>query len=888
MNYLSSVINGTREKRLDLLYLPAVIAIILVVYGMFFVENNARKLNLQQEQAQVHQQLDEIRADFESNVNSGIQLAQGVVATLAIEPDMDQARYSALSSQLFADLPQVINIAAAPDLVVTLVYPELGNQSVIGLDYTKVDAQIGAVQLAKDTRSIVFEGPVDLVQGGKGFIARIPVFQNAKTVSEQFWGMVSLVLDAQILFTQSGIGPENGLELTLLKTGTQSLPIFKNVSGELINPVTVQINLPHATYVLSATPAGGWSDGTPNLWQNRFLSLLAGLLVIFPIAGAGWLLGERQKTTQQLRSSAEKLQQISNRLELALSTSQIGVWEFDSATEELFWDERMCEMYDVPKGKKPAYEDWVKRLHPDDLESAKKDFSLALVEQNIYQSQFRLVKQDGSIIHIRTIGSTMMNEEGFVRILGVNWDITEDVEKNAQLENAKILAEARNTELEEAKVRIEHNALHDSLTGLPNRRYLDEVLAGRHEEAFGTLEFCSLLHIDLDWFKQINDTLGHAAGDEMLVHAANILNRNVRTADFVARVGGDEFVILCTSRLENPLLARLATRINEEMRRPLLINMRESRCSVSIGIASKEAADANSDQLLINADIALYHAKKEGRNTFRFYTKQLHQAAVNTKCVADEILSGIEQEQFIVHYQGQFDAKTLQISGVEALVRWEHPTRGLLGPHEFLEISEELNVMATIDALVLAQALKQMDAWKHAGLNVPRVSVNISARRLSDEKLIDGLKELNITPGTLTFEFLETILLDSSSDQVAWNIDQIRELGIDIELDDFGTGYASIVSLMKLRPKMLKIDRQLVMPITQSIAQRELVHSIVNIGSALGIGCVAEGVETMEHARIMAELGCKTLQGFGLARPMDGQAFAKFVRETEKNPLLVA
>ena len=764
LNYLSSIINGTRENRHGLLYLPAIIAVVLVVYGMFFVENNTRQLNLQLERAEIHERLDRIRTDFESRFISGAQLTQETLDMF----DLDLSLYK--------------------------------------------------------------------------------------------------------------IGPNGSLN-SLFYTGA---------SRELTNPVIVQIRLSDAIYKLSGTPAGGWSDGMPNLWQNRFLSLLAGLLVIFPTVGAGWLLEERRKNMLQLRANAEKLERLSNRLTLALSTSQIGVWEFDTASEELIWDDRMCEMYDVPKNKKPGYEDWVRRLHPDDLEQAKKDFSLALVERNLYQSQFRLVKLDGSIIHIRSIGSTAQDENGFVRILGVNWDITEDINKQAELEAAKNLSEARTKELEEAKVRIEHNALHDSLTGLPNRRYLDEVLAGGHADQFGAMESFSLLHIDLDRFKQINDTLGHAAGDETLVHAARVLRRNVRSTDFVARVGGDEFVILCTTRLANPLLARLATRINEEMRRPITINMRESRCGVSIGIASKEITDTNSEQLLINADIALYHAKKEGRNTFRFYTEQLHQIAVNTKCVADEILTGIEQEQFIVHYQGQFDAKTLEISGVEALARWQHPTRGLLGPSEFIEISEELNVMAKIDSIVLAQALKQMASWKRAGLNIPKVSVNISARRLSDENLIKGLIDLDIEPGTITFEFLETILLDSSSDQVAWNIDQIRELGIDIELDDFGTGYASIVSLMQLRPKMLKIDRQLIMPITQSVTQKELVQSIVNIGSALGIGCVAEGVETMEHAKIVAELGCKTLQGFGLARPMSGRAFANFVRKTKKNPLRVA
>ena len=314
------------------------------------------------------------------------------------------------------------------------------------------------------------------------------------------------------------------------------------------------------------------------------------------------------------------------------------------------------------------------------------------------------------------------------------------------------------------------------------------------------------------------------------------------------------------------------------MRQPVILNKRECRCSISVGIAAGSSAPDNPKQILINADIALYRAKSEGRNSFQFFTKDLRMAVINTKRVADEILTGIEQNQFIAHYQGQFDAKTLEISGVEALARWQHPERGLLAPDSFLEIAEELNVMATIDRIILEHSLIQMKLWKQARVNVPRISVNVSSRRLNELDLIDGLKKLKIKSGMLTFELLESTFFDERSDLVAWNIDQLKELGIDIEIDDFGTGYASIVSLMQLRPKCLKIDRQLVTPTIDSETQRELVRSIVEIGASLGIASVAEGIETMEHAKILRDLGCKTLQGFALARPMSGRRFIQFAR----------
>ena len=444
-----------------------------------------------------------------------------------------------------------------------------------------------------------------------------------------------------------------------------------------------------------------------------------------------------------------------------------------------------------------------------------------------------------------------------------------------------MLSEARNAELEAAKARIEYNALHDSLTGLPNRRYLDEILAS-HAERFETEgQRAGLLHIDLDRFKQINDTLGHAAGDAMLVHAARVLKSNLRAGDFVARVGGDEFVVVCpTSQADqgswNDRLAALADRIIEQMHQPVMYEGHECRFGVSIGIASDMDAVADPKRLLVNADMALYRAKNRGRNRYQFFNEALQSEVVSSKRIADDILNGIERNEFVPYYQPQFDADTLAIVGVEALARWNHPTEGVLAPAAFMKVAEELNVVGIIDRLILEQTLKNFNQWSAAGLGVPKVSVNVSARRLHDEELISGLRDLRIRPGTVSFELVESIFLDENDELVTWNVEQIKNLGIDVEIDDFGTGYASIVSLLKLKPRRLKIDRQLIIPVVRSPAQRQLVGSIIEIGKSLGIEVLAEGVETMEHARVLKSLGCHALQGFAFARAMDAENFRNF------------
>src|SRR5690606_20185681 len=279
------------------------------------------------------------------------------------------------------------------------------------------------------------------------------------------------------------------------------------------------------------------------------------------------------------------------------------------------------------------------------------------------------------------------------KVIGVNWDVTADVARNEELRQATQIARARNAELEAARVRIEHNALHDSLTGLPNRRYLDDMLKFHAADGYHGSGSIALLHIDLDRFKQINDTLGHAAGDAMLIHASEVLRANCRETDFVARIGGDEFVIVSSAGGDDQRLNALADRIVREMRKPAAYEGHACRFGVSVGLAVARAADIDVKQLLINADIALYRAKARGRNRHEFFSEALQAEVIDTKRTADEVLAGLDSHQFIAHYQPQFDARTHDLVGVEALARWDHPD-GLRTPDKFMDVAEELNVMA--------------------------------------------------------------------------------------------------------------------------------------------------------------------------------------------------
>ncbi|MBZ9725465.1 EAL domain-containing protein [Mesorhizobium sp. CO1-1-11] len=851
--------------------LPAAIAFVVLVICAILADRENRIVSDQLARADVLAKVNIIRAKLEGNINGNLQLTRGLVSAIVSEPYMGQQRFAALASNLLEQESQLRNVAGAPDLVISLMYPMAGNEKAIGLDYRKSDAQRTAALRARDLRVPVLAGPVDLAQGGQGFIGRFPVFVKTAGGGDRFWGIVSVVVDVERLYKASGL-TDGDLDIEIALTGKDGLGgtgdrFFGGESITRANPVTETVHLPSGSWQIAAIPKGGWAASAKNPWTLRAIMALAGALVVLPILVAGRLFGERQKNFAELR-------RLSGRLELALDASGIGVWEHNIATNELVWDDRVNEIYGKPADRKPrGYDDWASVIHPHDIERAQQDFDAAAAVKGPYSSQYRIVHPNGEIRHVRTRATYFQERNDTPRMIGAEWDVTSDVVLNENLVRERQLSELRNAELEVAKARIEHVALHDSLTGLPNRRYLDDMLATSMRPG----ERTALLHLDLDRFKQINDTLGHAAGDAMLMHASKVITANAGRADFVARIGGDEFVVICARR-DDAELAALADRIIEEMRQPVDFRGHQCRFGVSIGIATNTGEGLDARQLLVNADLALYRAKSRGRNRYEFFNDELQSEIVETKRTADEILGGLERNEFIVFYQPQFDAGTLEIVGVEALARWQHPTRGILGPDVFLRVAEELNVVALIDRTVLKRALADFERWQLQHLHIPHVSVNVSARRLEDKDLIDGLRKLNIGEGTVSFELVESIFLDENDDLVAWNIEHIKDLGIDIEIDDFGTGYASIVSLLKLQPRRLKIDRQLITPITSSLPQRRLVSSIIEIGKSLGIDVVAEGVETMEHARILKDLGCDLLQGYALGRPMDAKALERFAQ----------
>ncbi len=555
-----------------------------------------------------------------------------------------------------------------------------------------------------------------------------------------------------------------------------------------------------------------------------------------------------------IKKVEEEHQQMSERLRVAMVAADMGRWEFNVRETEAYWDDRLLEMFGVTHMDNRLPGDfWATLIHPDDQERAFQISEDSVARGVDLALDYRICRPDGEIVHVRSRAVFVADPKNGDRFVGVNIDITEDIR--------------RQEELEAARAQLEYEAHHDALTGLINRRGVDALQSEMLRDVEGQRQ--AILHFDLDKFKHINDTLGHGAGDAVLVHAADIL-RNVTEKDWcAARIGGDEFVILIPDAPSDAALKSLANAVIEQVAKPFIYDGQHCNFGVSIGIAVADVDQAPDASLFVSADLALYAAKKDGRGRSRFFDARMKKSAAARKNAFDALLNGFEAGEIICHYQPQFDAQTLQLTGLEALVRWDSREHGLMMPDAFLDTVEEMGMLAQFDALVLQNAHRDLMSWQSADLDVPQISVNVSSARLSDPNLASTLRDMDLPRGKFAFELLESAFLDSFDDSLSSNLAALRNMGIDIEIDDFGTGHASIVSLLRVEPHRLKIDRQLIAPIIESARQRNLIKTIISIGQMQGVAVVAEGVETAQHAKILKTLGCDYLQGFALGRPAD-------------------
>ena len=450
--------------------------------------------------------------------------------------------------------------------------------------------------------------------------------------------------------------------------------------------------------------------------------------------------------------------------------------------------------------------------------------------------------------------------------------VNEERLRSLEKENARLYELARS---------VTKESNEDSLTGLSNRRHFEiELKSWIANLSESGAEF-AVLYIDLDRFKFVNDTLGHEAGDRLLRSVAKMLRELTDDTDFVARLGGDEFVVLKPVGSSALNISGLADEIVRQMQAPFEFEGKSTSCSVSVGVAVATSNMESPSQIVADADMALYHAKSQGRGRWSFFTEEMHAESLATKRLVSDLLVACENREFIPFFQPLIDAASGQIASAEVLVRWPHKTKGLLSPVSFLDTAANMGIIKRIDEIVFGHLGEILAGFDQAEVGLPRVAINVSAGRLADPSLIHDIKSSGIHPERLTVEILESVYLERIGDVVRWTLDELIDLGVTIAVDDFGTGHASVQGLLKISPSVLKIDRQFIQPIVEDETSRALVTSIIGIGKSLGMSIVAEGVETEEHAYHVREMGCDFLQGFYFGRPMSASDLRARLMETK-------
>jgi diguanylate cyclase (GGDEF)-like protein/PAS domain S-box-containing protein len=561
---------------------------------------------------------------------------------------------------------------------------------------------------------------------------------------------------------------------------------------------------------------------------------------------------ERKRAVEKIREAEERYRTLVERIPVVTYMQQPGEpsrTTYISPQYESILGYSAEEVLSYP-------EHWVKILHPDDRERVLAEDERTNRSEEPFVMEYRKIAKNGSVVWIRDEATIVRDEEGRSYYwLGIQTDVTE------------------RKRMEE---RLEHRAFHDPLTGLANRQLfvdrLGQALRRTRRRKKGRV---ALLFLDLDGFKVVNDSLGHEVGDLLLVAVVDRLKGCLRSEDTLARFGGDEFVVLVEDVEAADEAARVAERIIDELRHRFVLDGRELYARASIGIAIGEDSTKDPSDLLRDADTAMYRAKDEGWG-YAVFDPVMYERAIDRLEVENDLGRAVEQEEFVVHYQPIVILQTGEVSAVEALVRWDHPERGLLDPDEFVPMAEESGLVIPMGEQVLREACLRAKEWQEAHPRTPPLvmSVNLSARQLSRPDLAETVErvlgETGLEGSCLTLDVTETVYVKALAGNTA-TLDRLRGLGARISIDDFGIGYSSLAYLKRLPADAIKIDKSFVRGLGEDVEDTAIVRMIVELAHTLGMEVIAEGVETEEQVELLREMGCDFAQGYHLARPLPSE-----------------
>ena len=561
-------------------------------------------------------------------------------------------------------------------------------------------------------------------------------------------------------------------------------------------------------------------------------------------------LNERKRVEMALRESEE-------RYALAVRGANDGIWDWNLKTGLVHYSPRWKAMLGYTEDEiSDKLDEWMVRIHPDDIEKVKKEITAHIKGLTPhFESEYRLRFKNG----------------------GYRWMLSRGLAVRDASDTATRMAGSQTdmTDRKSFEQRLRYDALHDSVTGLFNRQALTERLKYSIDRSRRRKDYLfSVLYLDLDRFKDINDSLGHAMGDQLLMATARMLEAILRPTDTVARLGGDEFVILLDDINDITDATRVADRIHAGLRNTSLLNGHELFISASIGIVVSTTGYTSPEDILRDADIAMYRAKSQGKDRYEIFDAMMRDRIMQRLALETELRLALERNEFRVHYQPIISLHDPQILGFEALVRWQNPTRGFMMPGDFIGVAEDTGLIIAMDRWVLRESIRQMQEWDRTlqGLPPLKLSVNISGKQVAQADLVEEVKLIIEETGwdaqRLNLEITESAVMENYINTVEI-LAKLQTLGIQIQVDDFGMGYSSLSYLSRFPLNALKIDRSFINALEKDTSQAKIVQAIVTMTHGLGMEVIAEGVENEAQLDKLTDLGCESVQGYLIARPMD-------------------
>ena len=795
---------------------------------------------------------------FAAKLEAHIEVRLGVVDLMRKDWEVgrivtaEEFREKSLSVHALFDDLQALNWVS-PKGIIEIVTPTEGNEAALGLDINALPAPAATLANAEQTNSWSLTPAISLAQGGLGFVGYCPLKRDGEVR-----GYLNLVIRIAPMLQQAFDSHMRRQFHTRVHYEGKLIDHSGAGTFDPANIIQTEIEIRGRTWRIEVVPTQAVAAQLQSMSDELVLfgGIMMALVVYFSLNVAA--------VKHRSLSASEE------RFDLALKGANDGLWDWSSQTGESYYSPRYYAMLGYTEDEiNMNYDTFYSLVHPDDVIKVTGDPIGRIVEAgDTLESEFRMRHKNGHYIDILSRAYLVREGTQVTRIVGTHVDITETKRQKAKLEQA---------------------ACTDDLTGLRNRRGLGDHLSSISETLAADARLV-LLHIDLDKFKSINDTLGHEAGDFVLCAVADTLRAHSADEDVLARIGGDEFLIAKSTVASNDQVTAMCEALIRDVSRPLHFDGKQCNFGASIGIAFHMPGSAEPiDNSIADADIALNTAKSKGRGRCEVFSTALRAQAVRTAVLAGEIRESLLANAFEPYLQPQIDIASGDVIGFEALVRWRHSTRGILNAGAFLDVAEETGLIEDIDTQVYEQAFSMFDPLARAGLPNVQIGINASTAQLSKPHLVDHLiwaaDAASIDPHRVSIELLESTILDDRAANVIENIHRLGKVGFAIELDDFGTGHAAIANLQKFNVERIKIDRSLITNIDQDDELKVITSAIVALGRNLGIRVLAEGIETQAELNYMAQIGCTCAQGYLIGHPMSlGDALAWYHERNAAGP----